>query len=241
MVFIPKPNHIPSQMKNFAILLFLSVSLKVSAQKKQVAKRDPVTNTIEKYFVSDTNKQIREGKYERVGKSGKVIFLDGYYSSGKKTGIWNMYVFKGRPLVDMQYDYSNKKLLVFHPRTDSVLVSDVIIGNEKKQLILDRPPIYLDGTLLLMQYLLVNLRYPAEAAKKDIAGTVVIGLVITTDGKISGYTVKKSLSPECDQEAINSLKTIKGDWLPALYKNEAVTAIYYITLRFDSSGVTILE
>ena len=56
------------------------------------------------------------------------------------------------------------------------------------------------------KYLEKNQKYPAEAAQANIQGEVVLRFLVNENGTLSNIQVVKSLSPECDKEAIRVLK-----------------------------------
>src|SRR5476651_1107754 len=120
-------------MKNAALLLFVFLlPLRSPAQIKQIIKADEKQNILEKYFVLDSNEQIRSGKYEKYVLFNNRLICDGYCKDNLKDSIWTYYshrgtvavtgffkndkrfgfwsAFNGNDELQVKYDYSNKVL-----------------------------------------------------------------------------------------------------------------------------------
>jgi TonB family protein len=68
------------------------------------------------------------------------------------------------------------------------------------------------------QYIKENLVYPKEAESQRIKGRVTVEFVVSSDGSLSNFFIKKGLGAGCDEEAIRLIK--EGPrWLPALDRN----------------------
>ncbi len=61
---------------------------------------------------------------------------------------------------------------------------------------------YKGGYVAMTKFINKNLRYPKKAVRTATEGTVYVGYVISTTGKVTDVTVERGLSAECDQEAI---------------------------------------
>ncbi|WP_426489715.1 TonB family protein [Hymenobacter sp. 102] len=67
----------------------------------------------------------------------------------------------------------------------------------------------------LRQYLADSLDYPEKALTDRREGTVRVQFTVGADGKLSDFKVVKSVSPECDEEALRLLKE-GPTWFPAV-------------------------
>jgi len=76
-------------------------------------------------------------------------------------------------------------------------------------------PDYNGGTEAMTRFISKNLRYPVEARRKGIEGSVYISFVISVTGKVTEIKVIRSLNDECDQEAIRVV-SLMPDWKPAM-------------------------
>lgn len=80
-------------------------------------------------------------------------------------------------------------------------------------------PQYPGGAVEFMKWLTRHLRYPNNARKKNIQGKVVAVFYVEKDGKVTGIKVIKSLSPECDREALRVLRMMP-DWTPGIQNDK---------------------
>ncbi|QFQ13383.1 energy transducer TonB [Pseudoprevotella muciniphila] len=78
-----------------------------------------------------------------------------------------------------------------------------------------------------IQYLQSHLKYPAIAIEQEVQGIVRIEFVVGKDGSISQMKVLKSLSKECDAEAMRVIRSAK--WTPG--KDEQGNAITSIKVQ----------
>ena len=70
------------------------------------------------------------------------------------------------------------------------------------------------GEDALSKYLANNMKYPKDARKKKIKGTVIVNFIVTKDGKIKEALVTKRLNKDCDSEALRLVKSMPN-WTPA--------------------------
>ncbi len=87
------------------------------------------------------------------------------------------------------------------------------------------------GMKELITWLSSNIRYPEEAAKKDIQGQVVVKFVVGKDGSITNATVIKSVHPLLDREALRVVKKMPK-WLPGRNGNKPVTSYFNLPVNF---------
>lgn len=94
-------------------------------------------------------------------------------------------------------------------------------------------PFYPGGDHALIQDLAENLVYPPEAVKEGTQGRVILQFVIKKDGSIDidNITVTRSLSPECDQAAIEAVKKLKK-FKPGLKDAKPVNVRYTLPVSF---------
>ena len=69
------------------------------------------------------------------------------------------------------------------------------------------------GQEALVDYLLQNTRYPAEAMKEEITGEVIVEFVVERNGMITNAKIVKSVAPSLDQEALRVV-TNMPNWEP---------------------------
>lgn len=83
----------------------------------------------------------------------------------------------------------------------------------------------------LRQYLADSLDYPEKALTDRREGTVRVQFVVETNGKLSDFKVVKSVSPECDEEALRLLKE-GPSWFPAVQNNRRVARKVVVGVPF---------
>lgn len=83
----------------------------------------------------------------------------------------------------------------------------------------------------LHKYLRDKMRYPQEALDEDLQGLVILRFAVEKDGSIGEVQIKKSLSFECDREAIRVVKSLPR-FIPAKVNGVPVRKWITIPLRF---------
>lgn len=140
---------------------------------------------------------IREkGNFDNGKKDGiwiesvnKTEIDSGKCSNGKRSGIWNTY--NGREKVK-SFDYDNNKK------------TGIWLTNKQKGMVIERYDH--DNNIQLEPYIRFSISYPNIAKENGIQGTVKIRFHVNNDCSIDNISIVQSLSPECDQAAIDSMK-----------------------------------
>lgn len=79
--------------------------------------------------------------------------------------------------------------------------------------VVDQPPTPQGGQAGLSEYMMKNLRYPPEAQRAAIQGTVIVSFVVTDSGRIVDVVVKQPVGGGCDEEAVRVIKGMPN-WTP---------------------------
>lgn len=87
------------------------------------------------------------------------------------------------------------------------------------------------GERALISFIAKNVVYPEVALKNDIQGTVIVRFLIKKNGKPSKFSVVKSLSKECDAEALRVAKLLPR-FTPARKDGKAVPIYFKLPVRF---------
>lgn len=87
--------------------------------------------------------------------------------------------------------------------------------------LVDSWPQYRGGTAGVAKYVASNIKYPQEALKDSVQGTVVVTYLIQEDGSVGDVKVVKSLHPALDAEAVRVIQLMDG-WKPAIQKGKPV-------------------
>ncbi len=97
--------------------------------------------------------------------------------------------------------------------------------------VVDQPPTPQGGQAGLADYLMKNLRYPAQAQRANLQGTVVVGFVVTSAGRIADVQIKQSVGGGCDEEAMRVVKAMP-DWTPGQLKGKPVNVQTSLPISF---------
>jgi len=245
-------------MKTILLCVGLLTAIGVSAQTTRKIVDNKELNTREKYYVLKTDKQIKQGLYQQSNLFSTRLTCEGYYKNNLKDSLWTFYAFDGKVVetglykdgkktgnwkcynpdgtMNVEYDFTNGKLLNFHPPKRDTGKYLVINGKDTIQTYLDRPPVYLDGDGRLSVAMVTGMRYPREAREYGTQGTLIVAFTINQQGVISGYRIKKSLGHGCDEEGIKAIKRVDGDWLPGMLNGKPVAVEYEMPLSFALSN-----
>ncbi len=104
------------------------------------------------------------------------------------------------------------------------LFSNLVTTNlfaQKVYTICDVEPTYSGGYISLMNFLSENIKYPEIAKANGVQGETLLSFIIEKDGTISNIEVLKSLSKECDEEAVRVLK-LMPKWESGKRKNKSI-------------------
>ena len=86
----------------------------------------------------------------------------------------------------------------------------------------------------LIKYVQENLKYPAEAKAEKIQGVVMTSFVINKKGMIEKVEISKSLTKECDAEAVRVVKEMSA-WVPGMHEGENVNVRMTLPIQFKLS------
>jgi protein TonB len=87
------------------------------------------------------------------------------------------------------------------------------------------------GEAALLKYIRDNVKYPAIALEQDLQGIVLLRFVVERDGSVGDVQVQKSLSAECDREAIRVVKAFPR-FIPAKINGRPVRSVFRVPVRF---------
>jgi protein TonB len=81
------------------------------------------------------------------------------------------------------------------------------------------------------QYLAKNLKYPTQARRMGIEGTVIVVFVINVDGSIQDVEVLRGIGGGCDEEAVKVVSEAPK-WEPGKQRGRAVRTRMRLPIRF---------
>ncbi|HLK98282.1 MAG TPA: TonB family protein, partial [Hymenobacter sp.] len=81
----------------------------------------------------------------------------------------------------------------------------------------DVPPQFPGGAQAMGTFFQENVKYPEPARVKSLTGNVEVTATVQADGRLANPVVAKSISPECDAEALRVLALMPA-WKSATRK-----------------------
>ena len=101
--------------------------------------------------------------------------------------------------------------------------------------IVEEPAQFPGGDDALSKFIHENIKYPREAIKNKISGTVYVQFVVEKDGSISDVKVVRGIGGGCDEEAVRVVKSMPK-WEPG--KQRGVPVRVYFTLPIEFKLIT---
>ncbi|MEP0713322.1 energy transducer TonB [Algoriphagus sp.] len=124
---------------------------------------------------------------------------------------------------------------------EKTVIKEVVIAaapvEEKVDVIFDvvetqpEPP---GGMSAWNQYLSKNLKYPTQARRMGIEGSVIVVFVVNTDGSIQDVDVLRGIGGGCDEEAVKVVSNAPK-WTPGKQRGRPVRTRMRLPIRFKLS------
>jgi TonB family protein len=232
-------------MKYFTLLLFFAATTLPSlAQELTVTKyldKNGDSTSKENAFTynviiyTDTTKvTYTTKKYTVKGDlKSEVSFRDSAKIS-QFDGDYITYHENGKPKIKGRYvrNKLNGELSTWHAngqikRKDEYVMDSLISGHcytatgqDTAWFPYNIPLTYGKGLHELYGFMNRNIKYPEEAKKSGIEGTVHIQFFIEKDGTLSNEKIRRSVSYYIDQEALRVIRKVPAHWQPPLVDGE---------------------
>ena len=115
----------------------------------------------------------------------------------------------------------------------TVSAQKTVVAKKNQQVfdVVEKMPEYPGGQAALFEYLQKNVKYPADAEKKKVAGRVLVTFVVNTDGSITDIEVVRKTFPSLDAEAVRVISGMPR-WKPGEQKGQKVRVKYTVPLTF---------
>ena len=87
----------------------------------------------------------------------------------------------------------------------------------------------------LMQFIGENLRYPEEAKKNGIEGTVIVQFLVNKDGTIGRINLLRDIGSGCgdvSKDVIEKMNSMSEKWTPGEQKGKKVNVLYTLPVQF---------
>lgn len=104
---------------------------------------------------------------------------------------------------------------------------------EFKEAILTKEPEMVGGKDLMETLIKLNMRYPDAAKEKRIGGTVLVSVVIDSEGQMEDAFIHEGIGGGCNDEALRAVKLMnKMGFEPGEFKGKPVTVKFDIPITF---------
>jgi protein TonB len=87
------------------------------------------------------------------------------------------------------------------------------------------------GMMKQIEFMMQNLKYPKEAEKDGVSGTVRVYFIVEKDGTLTDVKVPDSVHKALDAEGIRLVKAMPK-WTPAKVKGKAVRSKMVLPVQF---------
>ncbi|WP_293300494.1 energy transducer TonB [Pedobacter sp. UBA4863] len=102
------------------------------------------------------------------------------------------------------------------------------------------PPKFPGGMPQLYKFLTENIKYPEQAKKENIQGTVFVSFTIEEDGSVNNVKTVRGLGFGTNEEAERVLK-LSPKWEPGVLDNKAVRVSYNIPIKFSLNSLLTIR
>lgn len=99
------------------------------------------------------------------------------------------------------------------------------------------PAEYPGGEAAKVKFLQNNIRYPTEARKNNVQGTVFCQFTVEPDGQITTPEIVSGIGSECDEEVLRVIALMPA-WKPATKEGKEVRSTFVMPVKFALSGET---
>ncbi len=99
----------------------------------------------------------------------------------------------------------------------------------------DVPPQFPGGQEALIKWMTDTFKYPKEAQKKKLSGTVLCRFVIKTDGSVDDITIVESPDAILSKVVLETMQNMPK-WKPAMKNNQPVDCTFVFPCRFSQES-----
>lgn len=167
----------------------------------------------------------KEGK-ETYTFPNKKLMMTGVNKNDQMEGQWLGYYRNGQIAGDVVYAKGQQVSGTFYNEDGS---------KNKKVRDFIRESEYPGGPAQWLRFLNKTVRYPDEAVKKKIEGTVVVQFIVDEEGTPINIKVIRRVNPLLDAEAVRVIAESKG-WEPAIYGGRLVKSYKKQPIVFSLQG-----
>ncbi len=160
----------------------------------------------------------------------------------KKTALLKMvFVIPAAVVLTLLFSISVTDRVIAQTDTEVKKVENVQEPVKKEQkeevifTVVEVMPKFPGGEKARVKYMVENIKYPENARKKGITGTVFVQYVVEKDGSITGVKVLRGIGGGCDEEAMRVIKNMPN-WKPGLQRGKPVRTQFNMPISFKLDG-----
>lgn len=109
---------------------------------------------------------------------------------------------------------------------------DTFASDSSVFVVVEDMPKFPQGTA--KDWIVKNIKYPAQAMKKGLQGKVYIQFIIEKDGSLSNIKIVRGIDPTLDNEAVRVIKSMPK-WIPGKQRGLMVRVSYVLPVNFELS------
>ena len=170
------------------------------------------------------NAQVTDGNGYYKGYNDEFAYIEeeGTVKDGKRNGGWKGNLQKiGTTFIET---YNNGQLVTGTSTNKEGRVNNYTTSRWVS-------PQFEGGIPGFSSFLSANLKYPNDARRNEVEGTVILRFVVEKDGSLTDIRVSKSVAPVLDAEAVRVLRK-SPKWIPGTQFGEPARVIYAVPVKF---------
>ena len=207
------------------------------------------------YALYENGNLKEEGNYDRGYKVGEWVYynnanqkvsLKSNYVWGKLHGSFKKYWDNGQLKEEATYGYGARigDRTMFY-KNGKIALKEFYDANEKiagtyfdedgktvNSIKIIQPPSFPGGMQAFYQFLNQEIKYPPNALKNNISGTVKLSFTVMKDGRIDDIKVIESPDTDLSREAIRVLR-YNLKWVPGSELGEPINMLYRVPIKFS--------
>ncbi len=162
-------------------------------------------------LASDT--AFKDGLYQFSYKN--KILEKGNYKGNNKVGVWSFYNYEGA--LEYSYNFDSGEVFNFERQPDEVY---------------DSPCFFLGSPVVIYRFVASNIQQPYTDFPYPKEQTMLLSLLINTEGAISGVNIINSFNADYDKAVLKAASKIPKHWrwIPARYGGKAIESEYIIKI-----------
>lgn len=104
-------------------------------------------------------------------------------------------------------------------------------AEEEVFMVVEQQPTFPGGDEALFKFITKNIKYPYQAQKAEVQGTVFVEFIVNSDGHLSDFKILKGQGFGLDEEAMRVIK-MSPDWVPGKNGGKAVKVRVQVPIKF---------